>query len=442
MPRHSVALFFVCAVVAVAGAAQPPCDPLEPPTGQVVEVFPAQSAQLRDIVSAAASGTTIALHDGTYDLSHGDGNDRLSFNTPDVTLRSLSGDRAAVILDGAYGTNEIISIHASGVAIADLTVMRAFDHPIHISGNPGDPITGVILHNLRVVDPGQQAIKINPDGDGYVDFGVIQCSSLELTAAGRAEIRDNCYTGGIDAHQAWGWLVRRNRIVGFWCDEGLSEHGVHFWRGSRDTVVEENVVLDCARGIGFGLGESGTERQYPDDPYPEVGYMGHIDGVVRNNFVAAHDPGIFASARGFDTGIGLEQAHGTQVFHNSVASSGTPESSSIEWRYANTLAEIANNVGSDLLRQRDGGVANLTTNIENAPLSWFTDLGSGNLHLTEAATGALDGGTPLAPGDADGDIDLETRDGAPDIGADERRGVLFADGFESGDLSAWSVAVP
>jgi hypothetical protein len=60
--------------------------------------------------------------------------------------------------------NELIS-SASNVVIADLTLREAYDHPIHVSGNPA-PITGTLLHNLRLVDPGQQAIKINPVGQG------------------------------------------------------------------------------------------------------------------------------------------------------------------------------------------------------------------------------------------------------------------------------------
>ncbi len=141
-----------------------------------------------------------------------------------------------MILDGAYGTNELVSIHASNVVIADLTLKRAYDHPIHISGPSGQPITGVTIHNVRVTDPGQQAIKINPVSNGYADLGTVECSLIELTDTGRSQVR-GCYTGGIDAHQAWGWSIRRNRIEGFWCPEGLSEHGVHFWSSSRDTVV-------------------------------------------------------------------------------------------------------------------------------------------------------------------------------------------------------------
>ena len=153
--------------------AQPTCPPLPPPAGPTVEVYPAQASTLRDIVAAAASGTTILLHDGVYALDDGDFASRLSFLTPGVTLRSYSGDRDAVILDGAYQTNELVSIHASDVTLASLTLRQAYDHPIHVSGDP-DPITGVWIHDVRIVDPGQQAIKINPVGEGWVDDGIVR----------------------------------------------------------------------------------------------------------------------------------------------------------------------------------------------------------------------------------------------------------------------------
>jgi hypothetical protein len=184
------------------------------------------------------------------------------------------------------------------------------------------------------------------------------------------------------------------------------------WRTCRDTLVESNVFIDCARGIGFGMGEGGTgdDRVYDDNPYPSVGYMGHIDGIMRNNF-------IFAGISGFDAGITLEQAHGSVVVHNTVVSTVEPFSS-IEWRWDNTDVRILNNLVSHNLRDR-GGSAELVTNIENAELAWFEDPSAGDLHLTTAASAAVDAGTPLEAGLCDTDIDGDARDSSPDIGADE-----------------------
>ena len=416
---------------------QPPCTPLPPPSVTVIEVQPSQANELQALVAGAASGTTLLLHDGFYDMG---GERYLLFQTPGVTLRSASGNRDAVVLDGAYTTAELVSIRASNVVIADLTLKRAYHHPIHISGSPGNPISDMKIHNVRILDPGEQAIKINPVDDGFADNGTIECSWIQLTDAGRPNV-SNCYTGGIDAHQAWGWLIRRNRIEGFWCPQGLSEHGIHFWSASRDTIVEENVISDCARGIGFGLGSAGASRAYPDNPYPGISYIGHYDGVIRNNFVAATDSRLFNSDYGFDTAIGLEQSRGTGVYHNTAVSTQAPSSSSIEWRWENSLAEITNNLVSHTLVSRNGGSASLTTNIAGAPTTWFEDPSIGDLHLTAAGAGAIDSGTALPPGVADGDIDLQSRDNLPDAGADEVTPTLFEDSFESGDTSSWSQIV-
>ena len=412
----------------VAGArpvgAQAPCPTLPPPAGPTVEVYPADADQLRGIVAAAASGITILLHDGTYDLSGGDATHRLQFSVPGVTMRSFGGDREAVVLDGNYGTNELISIAASNVVIADITLTRAYDHPIHISG-PGTPIEGILIHNVHIIDPGQQAVKVNAVGEGTVDNSTLECSHIELTDAGRALIRDNCYTGGLDAHAATGWRVWRNRIEGFWCANGLSEHGIHMWRQCQDSLVEENVVLDCARGIGFGLGP---------------GADGHTGGIIRNNFVAASDAGLFASPGGFDSGISLWGANDAEVYHNTVASTQAPSASSIEWRYIDTSVVLANNLTTNRIWDR-GGAAILLTNFEFVPLSLFADVPTGDLHLVDPGSSPVDGGTALGDGFCDRDHDGQTRDATPDVGADEYGYLLFADGFDSGDTRWWALAI-
>jgi hypothetical protein len=76
-------------------------------------------------------------------------------------------------------------------------------------------------------------------------------------SAHRAGLR--LYTGGIDAHQARDWVVRANRFTGIYCEDGeVAEHAIHFWTGSRDTLIENNVIVNCSRGIGLGLVQSGA----------------------------------------------------------------------------------------------------------------------------------------------------------------------------------------
>jgi hypothetical protein len=393
-----------------------PCPAFAPPAGEVIAVTPEQAGDLANIVAGAATGTTISLADGTYAVTT-----LLHFTTPGVTLRSASGDRDAVVLDANYAVGEIALVGASDVTIADVTLARAFYHPIHVTGAAGADTEGMRIYNVKVIDPGQQAIKVNPSPEGfYSDRGSVACSWIELTDAGRPQIKDNCYTGGVDAHAAWGWEIRDNFIKGFWCEAGLSEHAVHFWVTGRDTLVERNVIVDCARGIGFGLGEmgNGNSRAYADDPCPGKSYLGHIDGIIRNNTVWAASPGMFASQAGFDSGVALEQACGAQVYHNTVVSLQQPFTA-MEYRWPNTSAIFTNNLLTHALKERDGATAAQAVNLVDAGLEHFVDANAGDLHLAPGSA-AIGAGEALAAGLADEDFEGDARDAMPDVGADER----------------------
>ncbi len=390
------------------------CQPLPAPDGAIINVDSVSA--LQNAVNTASAGDTILVADGIYNL---DGV-YLRIDTPNVTLRSASGNRSAVVLDGNYITTEIIQIVASDVTIADLTLREAYYHPIHVMSTDASDTKNTLIYNVEIIDPGEQAIKINPTGDGfYPDDGVIACSHIELTDAGRPHIRNNCYTGGIDAHQAQNWSIRDNVIEGFWCENGLSEHGIHLWRGSRGTLVERNRLNNNARGIGFGLVTSGDARTYADNPCPGAagGYIDHYGGIIRNNFVFANDTALFASGYGFDCGICLWQACGAKALNNTVFSTAAPFSS-IEWRFDHTEVDIVNNLVSHNLRDR-GGSATVQNNIENAATTLFANAVNGDLHLQSTASVAIDRG--LALGDVSDDIDGQLRPvgTAPDIGADE-----------------------
>jgi hypothetical protein len=408
-----------------SGAGPSDCSPLPPPSGTVVEVTPERADELPGIVRDAEPGTTISLADGTYRMTGADeGSRRLQIVADGVTLRSASGDRDAVVLDGEYMTEEIVTVSASNVTLSDLTIERAIHHPVHVLGGPDADTTGVVVRNLHVIDGGEQFVKINTSGatpNTYTDRGTVECSLFELTDAGRPHVVPDpggCYTGGIDGHQARGWVVRQNTFVGIHCTNGsLAEHAIHFWTSSRDTLVERNTIIDCARGVGFGLGDGGgnpPDRAYADDPYPGVGYVGHYDGTIRNNVISISPDFTF-----FDTGIELEQARGTRVLHNTVIH---PESAfaSISHRFSNTVVTLENNLVRSI-RARDGSTAMGDSNLEDAADLLFVDVSAHNLHLAPGERGAVDMGIPLD--DAGSDIDGEPHTiGMPDLGADELTG--------------------
>lgn len=402
--KRFLALFCILCIPLLSPTSPPPAHaqaepqatnfcPALPVTGSPVHVSTVDG--LQNAVNNASPGDTILIADGTYNLN----GVYLRVDTPNVTLRSASGNRAAVVLDGNYLTEEIVQIVASDVTVADMTLREAHYHPIHVSTEGNDTLN-TLIYNVHIIDPRQQAIKINPGtSGGYPDNGTVACSRIELTDAGRPHVDHEstpCYTGGIDAHQARDWTIRDNQIEGFWCASGLSEHGIHLWRGCRDPIIERNVLGNNARGIGLGMATSGTGRTYPDNPCPTgSGYVDHFGGVVRNNFVWANDSGLFSSEYGFDCGICLWNACGPWVGHNTVASTQAPFSG-IEWRFSNTNIDLVNNLLTHNLRDR-GGTARELDNAEYQPLSLFVDGANGDLHLVSTATAAIDQGGAVAP---------------------------------------------
>jgi hypothetical protein len=388
------------------------CPPLDPPSGQIIDVDPSQASSLTSIVFDAPAGATLVFAAGTYDVPG-----ILQLRSEGVTIRSANDDPTSVIFDGGYAVNEIFQVTASNVTIAHVTVTRAVDHPVHVfpPGN-GSSINGFRLYGVHLVDGGEQFLKVNDVGDGgFVDEGRVECSVFQMTDAGRPNVEaccGGCYTGGIDVHAGWGWHVARNRFDGIYCENGgLAEHAIHFWKSARDTLVEGNVITNCARGIGFGLGGGVGERVYPDNPY-DGAPLAHIDGIIRNNFV-------YADIDYFDTGIEIQEAREPIVLHNTVVTpGGAAFFSSIDYRFASTVAVIKNNLVTQIT-QRDGATGDVTNNLEDAPMSYFVDPAGGDLHLTDGATGAF--GQGVSHPDSGLDIDGEAHDAtSPDLGADER----------------------
>ncbi len=414
------------------------CPALSPPSGNTVTVDTVE--EIWAAVNTASSGDTILVADGTYNL--GAVGRYIWFNVANVTIRSLSGNRNGVIFDDNYQGTEVITIAAPNVTIANLTIKRARTHAIHVISSASADTVNTLIYNVRIVDPGLQAIKIQPSNQSFfVDYGEVACSVMELTENGRTEVYDyngSCYTGGVDAHQARGWIVRDCTIEGFWCDTSMSGQGVHFWTGSRDTLVERNTFINNARGVGFGLIENGDGRSYSDNPCPDAnGYVDHFGGIIRNNFFFAGDARLFASQYGADSGIALLQACNAKVYHNTFAFTDSPFCA-MEYRFDNTHADIINNLMTHNILQRNESTANLAGNLQYQPLALFTDGASGDLHLNKTASVAIDKGIVLASGLCDDDIDGDRRPigNARDVGADELASLCPADLEPDGDVDA------
>ncbi len=356
-------------------------------------------AALKSAVQSANSGgdKNIVILPGNYSLN----GEYLRISAGGTTISGKTANRAAVVLDGGYITTEIFQIVASNVTIRNLTLKRAVYHPIHVMPS-GSDVLGTLIENVHILDPGQQAIKINQNSGKThsVNYGTVRNSHIELSDAGRIkvwEINGSCYTGGVDAHHATGWVIADNLIEGFWCQGGLSEHGVHFWSDSEDTLVERNTIVNCDRGIGFGLGSSG-----------------HRGGIIRNNMIY-HNTGHNYS----DVGIGLENASSVEVYNNTIFHEHA-YANGIEYRFAGTNGGlIKNNLTNKAIVSRNGGKADVSHNHTAAKSFWFINPTAGDLQLAGDVDKVIDSGTLLTGLHEDFDKDTRPLGRGIDIGADE-----------------------
>jgi hypothetical protein len=413
-----MAVFALASLMAVKPSeAQSSCPAWTDPHSRTVEVGP--DGDLVAAVRNATSGTTVLMQAGTYKLRS-----TLQFTRDDVTLRSKSGKREDVILDGdASGggtpddfTAEIIAVSATGITLADFTVKHARDHAVHAYPPSGRPIARLHMRNLHVSDCGQQLIKVNSNGGNplyWVDSSKVECSFIGFIDNSVMEASgDGFYTGGIDIHGGRAWTIRGNLFRNIQRDRKNMEHAVHLWSKSRDCVIEGNRFEDVYRAIGLGMKTeaSGHTRMYPDDKGNSP-YSDFIGGKVVNNMIWNR------SGIHLESGIEIMNAIDVVVAHNTVWSVDAPFSS-IEYRWPNTQVTIKNNLVSRTVMRRNDANATLGGNVENAPAALLVNAATGNLHLVPASP-AIGKGVALEAGWAETDIDGEVRDTPPDAGADE-----------------------
>jgi len=361
------------------------------------EVVVSTAAELAEAVRQANLGgpKTILVQDGAYSLD-----DMLWVEASGVTVRSLSGSRSAVVIQGqgmAGGVTHIFNVPGANFTARDLTLRRVSQHAVQIHGNFN--AAAPVLKNLHILDTGEQMIKVSYDPADLgkrADNGVVEGCLLEYSAG----IGPQWYIGGVDAHNARNWVVRRNVFRGIRSPaDAVAEFAVHFWSDSADTLVEGNTIINCDRGIGLGLGDRGHQR-----------------GIVRNNMIYHNATEGFA-----DVGIALESAPGAQVYNNTIYQEHSYPNA-IEYRFpATTGVLIANNLTNKAVSMRDGAAGAVSHNVANAQAGWFLNPGAGDLHLKTARIEVVDQGRSIA-GLTD-DFDGQARPQGPgiDIGADEFR---------------------
>ena len=220
------------------------------------------------------------------------------------------------------------------------------------------------------------------------------------------------YTNGISAHTVNGWQIRNNIFRNFHTPDSSAypwNPVILMWNHSQNTVVEGNTFIDSDRAIALGLTLQTTGHD-------------HQGGIVRNNFVYQR-PGLFSASRhaASDGQIIVYDSPGTQVYHNTVVTSGN-SSFSIEVRWSNT--GVASTTIWPTLRctRATGASSRGSNNYLNATTAMFLNPTSADFHLLlNAGTQAnvIDHGAAVSGATSDFDLQSRPFRNVPDIGADE-----------------------
>jgi chitodextrinase len=357
-------------------------------------------SQLVNAVNAAngnpSCSTTILIANGTYTLS-----DMLPVSAPNMTIKSQSGNRDAVVLQGDAMTSSasvkmIFRVDANNFTAESMTLQRVGWHLIQVVGeNNRDNFTA---KNMVFRNAWEQMLKVTYVDTSTVgsDNGLVENSLFEFTSGQAGQY----YTGGIDAHNAKNWIVRGNTFKNIISPSGsVAEHAIHFWSNSEDTLVEKNLIINCDRGIGFGL----------------VQGRGHLRGIIRNNMIY-HTSGNGSFA---DVAIEADESPNTQIYNNTIFMQNTYPNA-IEYRFPlSSGLIIRNNLTNKTILARDGATAMLSNNITNAASAWFVNVGQGDLHLANNTTAANNAGIAISGLTDDFDGNTRPQGGGIDVGADE-----------------------
>ena len=320
-----------------------------PGTGQPLNLSRGEVHRIKSVgdLKAALEGatgakvaTTLLLEDGTYLLDV----PALEIQCPGLVIRSAKGNRDGVVIRGPdEGPNAAVAnvflVSANDVVIADLTLGYCRYHGVQVRGEPPYHVSGLRIHNCHILNCNQQFIKgssSESDPVGATDGWIEQCL-FDFTAGWAYQ----SYTGGIDIHKGVNWIVRDNLFRNLRVpagQPGIAEHAVHFWKRCptrpQNIVVERNWILNCDRGIGFGLGNL------------EGGQQGGAS-IIRNNMVFNDGTGPHT-----DVGIGLEYAANVRVDNNTVVVQ--KYWAPMEYRFAGSSNLVfRNNLASRPIQRRD-----------------------------------------------------------------------------------------
>ena len=408
-PAAFILLFCCTGMNASAGPMQelnPPVQgwfamapPLPQPQGEVVEV-----ATVEDLVKAieqAQAGQTILVADGHYLIPR-----YVEIQANGVTLRGASGQRQRVILDGLRSNHhELLGVRAcSGVTIADLTIQNARTNGFKINSETNVQrltIRNCIIHNIwqrgvkGVKVPQTNRETVRPK-NCRIQYCLFYNDRPKRLSDDPADIANGNYIAGIDVMYAKDWTISDNVFVGIQGATGEGRGAIFLWFDAQNCAIERNVIIDCDVGLQLGNAHRADNVEY------------HCVGcIARNNFIT----------RAPEAGIVTVYTKDCKILHNTIHDPHSRLNRLIRTVFTNDGLLVANNLlsGPGMSNESDSKIG-FTGNLIKDMTAAFVDPARGNLHLTQAATEAID--KAVTPDEVTEDIDRQPRT-RPDIGADE-----------------------
>ncbi|MEO7778814.1 MAG: NosD domain-containing protein [Fibrobacteria bacterium] len=398
MPNLSA--FFAFLLIPAMLSASLTAVPVLQPSAKTVNVSTVSA--LVSALGSAAKGTTIMLADGTYDLS---GVWPLRLRTDSVSLYGASQNPSRVIMKGGGFTSsntneELIKIEAKGIRLAYFTLRDGRANGVKIQTGAND---GLFIHNVYFIDICERSIK-GPDMPVTMNGVVQYCLFQQITPITSVIPNLNAggdYIAGMDLMKIDGWNIHDNVFKNIQGMTGGGRAAIFLWNGCKNTTIERNLFLGCDRSIAFGN--------------PMSTNVDMDGGIIRNNFIVA----------GKDISIEICNSTGSQIVNNTIYSTNLSFTRTISFCNAKTDNAFKDNLVLGKIGLNGGlfpdTAGNLFVTVAGGTATWFRDIAAGDLHLTAAATQAINKGVPLSVVKLD--IDDAARDSKPDIGADEMASV-------------------
>jgi len=378
-----------------------PAAPVLPKTSGPA-VIVSNVGELIKAIDKAEPGQTILIEDGHYMMPQ-----YVQISADNVILRSVSGHREDVIIDGAESRHrELLGVSAcSGVTIADLTIQNLQCNGFKINSDTNVQnltIYNCIIHNIwqrgvkGVKLPQENREAIRPK-NCRIQYCLFYNDRPKRLSDDPTDIAEGNYIAGIDVMFAKDWIVSDNVFIGIQGRTFEGRGAIFIWHDSQGCVIERNIIIDCDVGLQLG-----------NPPRPSDIEYHCVRFIARNNFIT----------RAPEAGIVTVYTKDCKLLNNTIHDPQSRLQRLLRTVFTNDGLFIANNLLSGPgMRSESESDITFSNNLIKDVTDDFIDPKHGNLHLKNTAIEAIDRGMTLA--EVVEDFDRQKREAKTDVGADE-----------------------